>query len=162
MILGHSEIVRLIQEKKLLEGYEEKNIQGAGVDLRVGHAFKLKGPGHMKIDDRKLPELEEIEGRHITLKSGEYILVKTMETVNLPLDIAARFLPRSTLHRSGVYQFHAFCDPGYNGELTFGMKNLGEFDYEFERGSRVTQIIFEKVEGQTKKYNGRYQGGKIT
>ncbi|HIJ98461.1 TPA: dCTP deaminase [archaeon] len=162
MILGSTEIDKLIQKKKLLENYLEENIEGAGVDLRVGKIFHLKSGAKLTTSERVLPEIEEINGRHFVLKPDHYVLIQTMEKVNMPLNICARMLPRSTIQRSGVYQFHAFIDPGYSGTLTFGMKNLGKFDFEFEKGTKIAQIIFELVKGKTKAYKGKYQGGKVT
>jgi len=162
MILGSGEIRKLIRENNLLENYLEENIEGAGVDLRVGKIFHLKSGAKLTTSERILPEVEEIKERQFALKPEHYVLVQTMEKVNMPLNICARMLPRSTIQRSGVYQFHAFIDPGYSGALTFGMKNLGKFNFEFEKGTKVSQIIFEEVKGEAKGYNGRYQGGKVT
>ncbi len=160
MILGSGEIRKLIKEKKLLEGHLDENIEGAGVDLRIDKIFRLKSGARLTVSERVLPKLEEVNEKQFVLKPGEYVLIQTIEKVNIPLELCARMLPRSTLQRSGVYQFHSFIDPGYNGVLTFGMKNLGKYDFEFEKGTRVCQIIFEEVKGDAKAYNGKYQGGK--
>ena len=142
MILGSSEIRQLIKEKNLLENYLEENIEGAGIDLRVGKIFHLKSGAKLTTSERILPEVEEANEKHFVLKPEHYVLIQTMEKVNMPLNLCARMLPRSTIQRSGVYQFHAFIDPGYSGVLTFGMKNLGKFNFEFEKGTKVSQIIF--------------------
>ena len=124
MILAYSEIKKLIAEKKLVENYLEENIEGAGIDVRVGRIFYLKSGAKLTASERVLPEVEEVVEKHFVLKPEHYVLIQTMEKVNMPLDLCARMLPRSTIQRSGVYQFHAFIDPGYSGVLTFGMKNL--------------------------------------
>lgn len=162
MILGSGEIKKLIKEKNLLENYLEENIEGAGVDLRAGKIFHLKSGAKLTASERILPAVEEAKENHFVLKPQEYVLIQTIEKVNVPLDICGRMLPRSTLQRSGVYQFHSFIDPGYKGALTFGMKNLGKFNFEFEKGAKVAQIIFEEVKGMAKAYSGKYQGGKVT
>ena len=162
MILAYSEIKKLIAEKKLVENYLEENIEGAGIDVRVGKIFHLKSGAKLTASERVLPEVEEVVEKHFVLKPEHYVLIQTMEKVNMPLDLCARMLPRSTIQRSGVYQFHAFIDPGYSGVLTFGMKNLGRFNFEFEKGTKVAQLIFEEVKGEAKGYKGRYQGGKVT
>jgi len=99
--------------------------------------------------------------KKVMVQPNEYIMIQTMEKVNMPLTLAARMLPRSTLQRSGIYLYHALIDPGYHGKLIFGMKNIGHHEFEIERGSRIAQIMFEEVVGKTKPYVGRYQGGKI-
>ncbi len=162
MILAYSEIKKLITEKKLVENHLEENIEGAGIDVRVGKIFHLKSGAKLTASERVLPEVEEVPEKHFVLKPEHYVLIQTIEKVNMPLDLCARMLPRSTIQRSGVYQFHAFIDPGYSGALTFGMKNLGKFNFEFEKGTKIAQLIFEEVKGEAKGYKGRYQGGKVT
>lgn len=161
MILGHSEIGKLVETEKLLEDVELKNIGGAGVDVRIGNAYKIRSGARLGVEERVLPQIEKIDGENFLIKPGEYILVETIEKVNMPNCLAARMLPRSTLQRSGVYLFTALIDPGYKGRLVFGMKNLGDYDFELEKGARIAQIIFERVEGETQEYSGKYQGGKI-
>ncbi len=162
MILGHSEIIKRIEKEKLIEDAELDNVEGAGVDLRLNKIYRIKSGAKLGRDERKLPEIEEVKEDSIKLKPQEYVLVETKEKVNIPENISARMLPRSTLHRSGVWVFTAFIDPGYKGKLIFGMKNMGPETFEIEKEARIAQIIFEKVEGATKNYNGRYQNGKIT
>jgi len=161
MILGHHELKRLINEIKLVENADLENVQGAGIDIRAAQFYRLQTPAKLGVVERILPEMKEITDEQVFVKPNEYIMIQTMEKVNMPLNLAARMLPRSTLQRSGIYLYHALIDPGYHGKLTFGMKNIGHHDFEIERGSRIAQIMFEEVHGKTEAYDGRYQGGKI-
>ena len=163
MILGHEEILRRIRGEKLLEGVEEGNVGGAGVDLRLGKAYRMRSGGKLGKEKRVTPEVEEIsgEGDEIKLLPGEYVLVETLEKVNMPADLMARILQRSSLFRCGASLRNAVVDPGYKGTLTFGLKNEGEHEFRVERGARICQIVFELVVGGTKLYEGKYQGGKV-
>jgi len=161
MILAHSEIKKQIEENNLLENFEEKNIGGAGVDLRVGKYYRLKSGGKLGVDERELPEIEEITDDWIEVEPSEYIIVETIEKVNMPTDIVAWMRHRSTLQRSGVGLLTALIDPGYNGQLIFGLRNFGKYAFKLQRGARVGQIIFSKIKGDGKDYEGRYQGGKV-
>ncbi len=161
MILGNSEIKRLIEDKKLIEEHEEQNVQGAGVDFRARTFYRPSGDTKVHKESRTLPEISEISGDTVSIKPNELILVETMEKVNMPSDIAARILPRSTLCRCGVYLLTAFVDPGFSGRLTVGLKNMSNHSFELEKGARIMQVMFEKTEGDTVDYDGRYQGGKV-
>ncbi len=161
MVLGKSEILSLVKEKNLLENFSEKSLGGAGYDLRVDRIYKLKSDSFLGVDDRKTPEVEEVEFDNFSLRPGEYVLVETLEKVNMPSDIAARVLNRSTLFRCGCALFNALVDPGFKGTLTFGLKNLSEHEFKLERHARIAQIVFEKVVGETSDYEGKYQGGKV-
>lgn len=164
-VLGYEEIKELIKTRKLLENVDEKNIQPAGVDVRVKCIYRLKNGGFLGVKDRRTPDVEVVakyKGEKFTLKPNEFVLVETMEKVNMPNDLLAIILPRSSLFRCGVSLHTAVVDPGFIGTLTFGMKNLSEHPFEIEIGARIGQIVFEKVKGNTKLYEGKYQGGKVT
>ena len=164
-VLGYEEIKELIKSKKLLENVDEKNIQPAGVDLRVKCIYRLKNGGFLGIKNRRTPDVEVVakyKEEKFTLKPNEFVLVETMEKVNMPNDLLALILPRSSLFRCGVSLHTAVVDPGFIGTLTFGMKNLSEHPFEIEIGTRIGQIVFEEVKENVKMYDGKYQGGKVT
>jgi len=166
VVIGYEEILRLIKQKQpLVENVDEKNIQPSGVDLRVKCVYRLKNGGYLGIENRKNPDVEVVtkgNDEKIVLKPNEFVLVETMERVNMPNNLSAIVLPRSSLFRCGVSLHTAVVDPGYIGTLTFGMKNLSNFPFEIEIGSKIGQIVFEEVRGNVKLYNGKYQGGKVT
>ncbi|WP_456475244.1 dCTP deaminase [Candidatus Pyrohabitans sp.] len=161
MYLGYEELLNRIHEERLLENVEEGNIQGAGVDLRIDKLYDITSPAALYKEERTLPELREIEGERYVLKPGKYYLCTTLERVNMPKDLVAFMFQRSTLFRCGVSLRTAVIDPGYRGVLTVGIKNEGGFEFTLERGSRIAQVVFARVEGDAVAYEGRYQGGKV-
>ena len=164
-VIGYEEILKLMKEKSLIENVDEKNIQPSGIDLRVKRIYRLKDGGYLGTNDRRTPDVESVSdriGEKFTLGPNEFVLVETMEKVNMPKDVMALILPRSSLFRCGVSLHTAVVDPGFKGTLTFGMKNLSEFPFEIEIGSKIGQIVFETVKGNVKLYDGKYQGGKVT
>jgi deoxycytidine triphosphate deaminase len=149
----------------LIENVDKNNVQPSGVDLRVKAVYKLKNGGYLGIKNRQTPNVDVVSdkvGDKIVLEQNEFVLVETMEKVNMPKDLLALILPRSSLFRCGVSLHTAVVDPGFIGTLTFGMKNLSDHTFELEIGSKIGQIIFEEVKGNDKLYNGKYQGGKVT
>lgn len=166
VVIGYEEILKQIKQKQpLIENVDEKNIQPSGVDLRVKCIYRLKNGGYLGVENRKTPDVEVVtkeNGEKIILRPNEFVLVETMEKVNMPNNLSAIVLPRSSLFRCGVSLHTAVVDPGYIGTLTFGMKNLSNFPFEIEIGSKIGQIVFEEVKGNAKLYNGKYQGGKVT
>jgi dUTP pyrophosphatase len=161
-VLGHEKIKEFIASSKILENFEEQNIQGSGVDLRIAKIYKIKSGSKLKKESRQMPEIEEVasSGSYV-MKPGEYVLIETMEKVNMPANLVARMLPRSSMFRCGINLATAVVDPGYCGKITVGMKNFSEHEVEVEIGSRVLQIVFELVEGKSVLYDGKYQGGKV-
>jgi len=169
-MIGTNELLRLVKEEKLVENLSEReltNPEGAGFDLRVGEVFRVKeGESFLGETERFTPDVESIakygNKKEIMLKPGEYVLVKTMEKVNIPNDVAAIFRPRSTLQRSGIGLFTATANPGYSGELTFGMCNLGRNNFRLEMGARIVHILFFNTSENFSAYRGQWQGGRVS
>jgi dUTP pyrophosphatase len=161
MYLGSSELKRRILEERLLENCSIENVQGAGYDLKIEKLFLLDGPAFLGTEERKLPDLNEIEGPAFKLAPDTYYLCLTREAVNMPEDLIAFILPRSTLFRCGVSLRTAVVDPGYKGALTLGIKNEGAREFKLKQGARIAQIVFSEVKGDAAKYRGKYQGGKV-
>jgi deoxycytidine triphosphate deaminase len=160
MMLGAGELNKLIGGG-LIENHEPSSVGGAGYDLRVDRIYSIGSGSMLSEDERRTPKVSEMDFTQYRLGPGEYILCETLERINMPEDLAARVLNRSTLFRCGVSLFHALIDPGFHGTLTFGMKNLSAHEFLLGRHSRIAQIVFERVSGDTIGYDGRYQGGKI-
>jgi hypothetical protein len=57
--------------------------------------------------------------------------------------------------------FTGNASPGYRGELTFGMVNLGRGEIEIEMGARVVHAMFHRIEGRANLYKGQWQGGRV-
>ncbi len=160
MILGHENLLERI-ENGMLEGHDLSLLGGAGYDLRLGAIYLMESAGKLGANDRVLPKIKPVDAESYTLSPGEYILVETLERVNMPKDLAARVLNRSSLFRCGCDLSNALVDPGYTGTLTFGLKNRSDQPFEVEKGAAIAQIVFEQVSGPTRGYDGRYQGGKV-
>lgn len=171
MILGPKKLLELVKTKKLVEGLSErelKNPEGAGFDLRLGEVYRIKGKAFLGETERKTPEIELVEkyslGRkqNITIKPGEFYLVKTIERVNMPDDLTANITPRSTTYRSGIFLRTGIVQTGYCGELFFGLKNEGPVAVVIEMGARFVHIQFSEVKGGGSMYRGQWQGGRVT
>jgi deoxycytidine triphosphate deaminase len=172
MVLGVDKLLELVKEKKLVEGLCEReltNPEGAGFDLRLGELFELEGEGFLGIENRDTPNLKKVaeyksdepEESYI-IEPGKYYLVTTIESVNLPKDLIAFIVSRTTLFRSGIALFNGAVSPGYQGKLTFAICNLGSQKIKISLGARVVHITFHEVSGSSNLYRGQWQGGRVT
>lgn len=174
MILGIKELHHLVSEQKLVENLcdrEMNNPEGAGFDLRLGEVYALKGDGFLGVEERQTPEIELLaahdsekpqEQDFFVLEPGKYYLVKTMEKVNLPVTLSGVIFPRTTMFRSGLGLFNGVVQPGYSGELTFGVCNLGKSNIKISFGARIVHITFQEVLGEGNRYRGQWQGGRVS
>lgn len=171
MILGPKILLKLVKEEKLVEGLSEReltNPEGAGFDLRLGEVFEISGEAFLGETHRKTPDIRSIiafkEGKRqsVKIKPGDFFLVKTIEKINLPIGLSAVILPRTTTFRCGLFMRTGPIQPGYQGELTFGLKNEGPITVEIEMGARFAHVIFHEIKGGGSSYRGQWQGGRVT
>ena len=183
MILGTDQIKLLIErgvtvqgsegeeiKKPLIENISQEQIskiEGTTVDLRLDEAFELEGGARLAVKSRTTPKIKTIldewsKNQFLTIKPNEFILVQTMERVNIPASILADVRNRTTLFRCGLYLKTAYISPNYQGVLTFGLKNLSSFPVEIERGFRIACISFTQIEGESVPYQGVWQGKRAS
>jgi len=180
MILGIQKLHKLVKEIKLVENLCERemnNPEGAGFDLRLAEVYELEGPstgsghaGFLGVEERDTPKINlvakhesdkpEAENFFI-FEPNKYYLIKTMEKVNLPTTLSGIIFPRTTMFRSGLGLFNGIVQPGYSGELTFGIYNLGKSNIKISFGARIVHITFHEVLGQGNEYRGQWQGGRV-
>src|SRR5688572_18443484 len=120
MVLGPKELLKLVKKIKLVEGLSEReltNPEGAGFDLRLGEVIKISGKAFLGETHRKTPDIETVitynpsassgqaakKPQSIKIKPGDFFLVKTIEKINLPINLSAVILPRTTTFRSGLF-----------------------------------------------------------
>jgi deoxycytidine triphosphate deaminase len=177
-------ILELNEKYGFIEGLSERestNPEGSGFDLRVGRVERIIGPSFLGVKDRISAKTElvgdyEIDGeKKIRLSPGESLLVRTIETVYAPDTkvkydeffpesyIGIKICARTTLPRGVIALLHGRVNPGYRGQLTFGITNTGKHDFDFELGARMFDIEFEPIIGEIKRtYSGQHQGGRMT
>ncbi|MBI4132882.1 MAG: hypothetical protein HY473_02250 [Candidatus Sungbacteria bacterium] len=170
MILGISELLRLVKEQNLVAGLSEReltNPEGAGFDLRLGRLFRLEGRGFLGIDERETPKgilVAEYDPENLSsviVKPGDYFLTETIEKFQMPLGLLAIIKPRTTLHRSGIITRVSIVDPGYSGPIHPAMYNAGPSEVQIELGARYVNAMFFEVKGTGSQYRGQWQGGRI-
>jgi dUTP pyrophosphatase len=76
---------------------------------------------------------------------GARVAVPTGVTIQLPPGVAALVLPRSGLaakHGISIVNSPGLIDPGYTGEIKVLLCNLGEEEFQIEKGMRIAQLLF--------------------
>ncbi|HWS22666.1 MAG TPA: dCTP deaminase [Methanoregula sp.] len=94
------------------------------------------------------------------LPKGTCTLVPTLEWVELPMDLAGTLRCRSSFGRRGVLLGAGFVDPGFRGQLTLCLTNLGSDDIIVKKNDRVVQMILHEVREGSQGYSGRYQDSR--
>jgi len=138
--------------------YQEAQVNAASYDVRVSD--------HWICPTR---EPEEFRAPHIKLFPGEVVLASTMEYVRIPRDVACDLKLKSTLGRLWInHSLAGWCDPGFEGEITLELQNLGPQPFVLEAGRRIAQLIFIAMESEPEVAYGEpgstshYQGQRGT
>lgn len=85
----------------------------------------------------------------VLLQPGERALVATGLRIALPDGFVALVHPRSGLavkHGVTVLNTPGTVDAGYRGEIKVLLVNLGQDPFEIEVGSRIAQLVIQRVE----------------
>ena len=91
------------------------------------------------------------------LPKGSCTLVPTLEWVELPMDLAGTLRCRSSFGRRGILLGAGFVDPGFRGQLTLCLTNMGKDDLTLQKNDRIVQMILHEVREGNQGYSGRYQ-----
>jgi dCTP deaminase len=90
---------------------------------------------------------EEFSGPSAKLFPGEVILASTLEYVTIPRDVACDLKLKSTLGRLWInHSLAGWCDPGFQGQITLELQNLGPTPFILDAGRRIAQLIFIAME----------------
>lgn len=85
----------------------------------------------------------------LKLPAGERALVRTGVKIAMPDGYVGLVHPRSGLaakHGITVLNTPGTVDAGYRGEIMVTLLNTSKDDFMVERGDRIAQLLFQKVE----------------
>lgn len=134
MLLSYSELVELVASG-VIENVADGAINAASIDVRLGHTFMAEditlnaAMREVDLSARESVVYEEHQvddGGYFLLRPAAFVLAHTIERFNLPNDISAQFLLKSSVARNGLDHLSAtWCDAGWHGSvLTLELRNV--------------------------------------
>jgi dCTP deaminase len=160
MILPDFKIVRLCQEEGMVTPFDESLVNPASIDVRLGNTIMIEQASTR--DMLRCDFTMYSKDLPYYLRPGQFILAETIETFNLPNDIAAQFVLKSSRAREGIQHMLAgYCDPGwYGSKLTMELKNVRQVhSIPIWPGMKIGQMVFQRMECRPNKSyaeTGRY------
>ncbi len=177
MILSNLEIHKALDEGRLVikpEPLPRKKGIGVkycpydthSVDLRLSseitipkpstYAYDFLAPGNIADLIAKNSEKHTLEkDRPYHLKTNQFILAQTLETIELPIEkgppyLGARIEGKSSRARCGllVHFTAPTVHPEWSGQLTLEIINLGKTPFLLHSGMPIAQLIIEQVKGK--------------
>ncbi|ELK53389.1 MULTISPECIES: dCTP deaminase [Haloferax] len=173
MILSDSDILsRLAEGDLVVDPIDDVDmqVQPASVDLRLGTEFlEFQRTNISCIHPNRESEVSEYvrethvpEGDDFILHPGDFVLGTTKERVEIPADLLATVEGRSSLGRLAVV-IHAtagIVDPGYEGQITLELSNLGTAPVALTPGMRISQLVFTEMKSPADRPYGVERGSK--
>ena len=173
MILSDTDILGRLRDGDLVVeplADPDLQVQPASVDLRLGHEFLefrrtnipcIHPNSEREVDDY-VSETVVDEGGEFILHPGDFVLGTTMERVEIPADLIAHVQGRSSLGRLAIV-IHAtagIIDPGYRGQITLELSNLGAAPVALSPGMRISQVLFTELKNPAERPYGSERGSK--
>lgn len=167
----------------------ELQIQPASIDLRLGREFlefertnipcihpdrgeeveeyveKTSVPAGPGVEQTTLLGYDaddRFERNEFILHPGDFILGTTIERVEIPDDLIAHVEGRSSLGRLAivVHATAGIIDPGYRGQVTLELSNLGTTPVALTPGMRISQLTFTELKNPAERPYGENRGSK--
>jgi dUTP pyrophosphatase len=167
-VLSGNDIRRLLKLKPpLIEDWLDLDIQvqANGFDLTLRDVALVQSRGQIAVDNRdrmvsSLSPLSFDKADFLDLAAGVYMITYN-EIVHLPKDIMALGRPRSSLLRCGVSVGTAVWDAGYEGRSQSLLVVHNPVGFRVQCNTRIIQLVFLTLSGESAGYNGVYQGENI-
>lgn len=147
---------------------EALQIQPASIDLRLDSTFVVYRHAQVACLDPNDPASLRDAAERITVEAGDpfilhpgqFALGSTLEQVRIPPDLVARVDGRSSIGRLAVV-VHAtagFIDPGFDGQITLELSNIGPIPVKLYPTMRVAQIVLYQMTSAAERPYGAERG----
>lgn len=131
-----------------------------GYTIRIGNEFLI--PQSSKtldpMDKEKTQQCfaKAVKDKFFLLKPKSFVLAKSIEKFNLPNDVSAIALTKSSYARVGVFANITTIDAGFKGDLVIEIANLGYTPVKIWAGYGIAEVLFFRHK-PTDGYKGNYQ-----
>jgi len=134
-------------------------------DQATLEGFDGEGDGEEGGDGRSSADGRPVATRtndEFILHPGDFVLGTTMERVEIPHDLIAHVEGRSSLGRLAivVHATAGIVDPGYRGQITLELSNLGSAPVALKPGMRISQLTFTELKSPAQRPYGAERGSK--
>jgi dCTP deaminase len=178
-ILSDKDLKQIIKDKDAVyvdRGPEinfDNQLGPSSLDLRLGYEFGVLETRKLKcIDTKKMDQYSDLKNSKeataedgIVVHPGEFVLGSTLETLNVPNNLVARIEGRSSYARLGLIPHAAagFVDPGFEGQITLEIQNLGNVPITIYPEDRICQVVYETMTSEAEnpygdKKDSKYMG----
>ncbi|MDR1009275.1 MAG: dCTP deaminase [Rickettsiales bacterium] len=170
MVLGNRAILKALENKEILiTPFEQASLQGTSYDIRLDGFFidcdveseaeVITNAASVAALYAKMPRIKSDE---FVIKPGARALASTVERIgSLVAGITTTIHSKSSWARHGleVCSCAGYGDPGYASHWTLEIFNKNSYPVRLEKGMKIAQITFYRVEGCDMMYASKYNAG---
>jgi len=163
--LCHCDKPMIDQFIEIQAGKPSYGLSSSGYDFRLGKTYYIQKDGCFvrvidplsKADQEFSWIKKEAENDEIVIYPGECILTETMETIDMPDDVVAMVLGKSTYARNNIIVNATPLEPGWRGIVTLELHNCSdEFSVKLRVGQGIAQVVFDRMANPPKRiYSNR-------
>ncbi len=154
-LLPDHEIKRSIKIDPFSEGMKREGVISFGVtsygyDARLGYKFKVFSPvyGGVIVDPKNPDEraFHLIEADHCIIPPNSYVLAESLEYFEIPRDVSATCMGKSTYARCGLIANVTPLEPEWKGKITIEISNSSPLPGKIYGGEGIIQIQFHRAQ----------------
>lgn len=160
-------VIKPFAEAQVRQGTISYGVSSYGYDVRVGRAFKLFTNVYGDVVDPKnfSPKaFIDIEADHCIIPPNSFALAETVEYFEIPRDILAICLGKSTYARCGIIVNITPLEPEWRGKITIEISNTTPLPARIYANEGIAQILFLRADQVCKvsyaDKKGKYQDQK--
>ena len=154
-------------DEQLRPGVISYGLSSYGYDVRVGRKFKVFTNVYGTLIDPKNFDpsaFVDIEGDSCVILPNSFALAETVETFEIPRDVLATCLGKSTYARCGIIVNVTPLEPEWRGKITIEISNTTPLPAKIYANEGIAQILFFRAEAVCKTSyadkKGKYQDQK--
>jgi dCTP deaminase len=144
-----------------VQPFDVCRLQPASIDLRLGTEFVcFRASAYIDMGDRVVPSYPVNIGTgrdsYFELKPGQLALGTTIETIEVAARVWASIEGKSSMGRMGlaVHVTAGFIDPGFSGQVTLELLNVGPSPIRLRPGLAICQVAFGECKTRARRPYG--------
>ena len=142
-IITADELKQVISDESYIQSGSLECAEGIKYDFRLGSRF-LKAYFGRPIDFNEINSAEEL--KKAVVDPGEVVFVLSRERICLPKDVYIQLNPKRSLSQDGIELLGGLTvDPGYEGHLVFGLRNVAGKPYVLRQDTKLVGAHFFRL-----------------
>jgi dCTP deaminase len=148
-------------ESAVRSGVISYGVSSYGYDVRVSRHFKVFTNARCAVVDPKKFDQNsfvDIEGDFCLIPPNSFALAETVEFFEIPRDILAICVGKSTYARCGIICNVTPLEPEWRGKITIEISNTTPLPAKIYAGEGIAQIVFLRADAVCKTSYGDKRG----